>query len=115
MITCSVIRCRKPGTAFAVGSGNGPTDYREAYVCAEHQDMIDAGAPWDMQDRFVLMGQDLPPVLATWSARPSVGSEGITLTLEATGQIKPFEVFLMPSDAKSLSEFLSKANDDVTE
>jgi hypothetical protein len=87
--------------------------YPEAYVCAEHKAMIDLGCPWDMEGHNVVMGQDLAPVLATWSARPSVGSEGFTLTLEIKGGIKPIEVFLKPAEARTLSMFLDAANGDL--
>lgn len=87
-------------------------DYQEAYICAEHKALIEAGSPWDMDGRHVLMGRDLAPIVEKWSARPSAGSEGFTLTLEITGQIKPFEVFLLPTEARTLSAFLDAASDD---
>ena len=86
--------------------------YHEAYICAEHKALIEGGSPWDMEGGNVLMGRDLAPILLNWSARPSVGSEGFTLTLEIRGQIKPVEVFLMPSEARSLSSFIDAANND---
>ncbi|MDQ0871073.1 hypothetical protein QFZ70_003546 [Arthrobacter sp. V1I9] len=110
MINCSVLRCTNPGSAFVAGTQNLTVGYHEAYVCAEHKTLIDAGTPWDMQERHVLMGHDLAPVLGNWSARPSTGSNGFTLRLEIAGQIKPFEVFLMPTEAKMLSTFISAAN-----
>jgi hypothetical protein len=64
-----------------------------------------------MEGCSVLTGQDMPPVLQNWSARPSEGSEGFTLTLEAAGGIKPFEVFLTPAEAKTLASFLHAAHD----
>jgi hypothetical protein len=113
MFTCSVLRCTNPGSAFTAGCQNlQAPGYHEAYICTEHKALIEAGAPWDMEGRNVLMGQDLAPILANWSARPSVGSEGFTLTLEIEGQIKPFEVFLMPSEARTLSSFINAANAD---
>ncbi|MET1086963.1 MAG: hypothetical protein ABWY04_07570 [Arthrobacter sp.] len=86
--------------------------YHEAYVCVEHKALMEAGEPWDMEGRWVLMGRDLAPVLDSWSARPSAGSEGFTLTLEIAGQIKPLEVFLMPEEARMLSSFIDAANND---
>jgi hypothetical protein len=112
MFTCSVLRCTNLGSAFAAGSQTLVAGYREAYVCAEHKAVIDAGAPWDMEGHTVLMGQDLAPILENWHARPSVGSEGFTLTLEIAGQIKPVEVFLMPTEAMTLSSFIDAANND---
>ncbi|WP_285249840.1 hypothetical protein [Pseudarthrobacter sp. fls2-241-R2A-168] len=112
MVTCSVLRCTNPGSAFTVGSQRLVPGYHEAYVCAEHKALIEAGAPWDMEGNLVLMGMDLAPILANWRARPSVGSEGFTLTLEIAGQIKPVEVFLMPSEARTLSSFIDAANSD---
>ena len=87
--------------------------YHEAFVCAGHMALIDAGSPWDMEGRNVLMGQDLAPILENWSARPSVGSAGFTLTLEIAGQIKPIEVFLMPTEARTLSTFIDAANGEL--
>lgn len=77
-----------------------------------HKTLIDAGNPWDMEERFVLMGKDIAPMLKNWSARPSAGSEGFTLTLEIAGQIKPIEVFLKPTDAKMLAIFIDAAGSD---
>jgi hypothetical protein len=94
------------------GCLNLAAGHHEAYICAAHKALIEGGAPWDMQGRNVLMGQDLAPILENWSARPSVGSEGFTLTLEIAGQMKPFEVFLLPTEAKTLSSFIDAANDD---
>lgn len=113
MLSCSVLRCTNPGSAFIVGSQNLAANYHEAYVCATHKALIEIGSLWDMQGRHVLMGQDLAPVLRNWSARPSTGSEGFTLILEIAGQIKPFEVFLMPTEARTLSMFIDAANGDV--
>ncbi len=94
------------------GSQNAAAGYHEAFVCAEHRALIEAGSPWDMEGRNVLMGRDLAPLLEHWSARPSVGSEGFTLTLDIAGQIKPFEVFLMPTEVRTLSTFIDAANGD---
>lgn len=94
------------------GCLNLAAGYHEAYICAEHKALIEAGSPWDMEGRIVLMGRDLAPVLENWSARPSVGSEGFTLTLEVAGQIKPFEVFVLPTEARTLSSIIDAANDD---
>lgn len=110
MFTCSVLRCSNPGSAFTAGSQRATTGYHEAFVCAEHRALIDAGAPWDMEGRHVLMGQDLPPILENWSARLCAGSKGFTLTLEIAGQLKPLEVFLMPTEARTLSTFIETAN-----
>ncbi|MDN4611581.1 hypothetical protein [Arthrobacter burdickii] len=74
--------------------------------------MIDAGSPWCMEGHSVLLGQDITPVLESWSARPSVGAEGFTLTLQVAGQIKPFDVFLTASEAKTLAAFINAASND---
>jgi hypothetical protein len=110
MVTCAVLRCTHPGSAFIVGTPSLTAGYHEAFVCAEHKALRDAGSPWDMEGRYVLMGRDMPPTLENWSARPSVGSEGFTLTLEIAGQIRPVEVLLMPTEAKTLSMFIDAAN-----
>ena len=99
-----------PGSAFMAGNQNAALGYREAFVCARHKALIESGAPWDMEGRNVLMGQDLAPILENWSVRPCVGSAGCTLTLEIAGQIKPVEVFLMPSEARTLSVYIGAAN-----
>lgn len=109
MINCSVLRCTNPGSAFVAGTQNLTVGYHEAYVCAEHKTLMDAGTPWDMQERYVLMGHDLAPVLGNWSARPSAGSNGFTLRLEIAGQIKPLEVFLTLTEAKTLAAFIDAA------
>lgn len=36
--------------------------------------VIEAGTPWDMEGHYVLMGQDLAPILDSWSAWPGAGS-----------------------------------------
>jgi hypothetical protein len=64
-----------------------------------------------MEGGNVLMGRDLAPILKNWSARPCVGSEGFTLTLEIAGQIKPVEVFLLPTEARTLSSFIDAVNE----
>jgi hypothetical protein len=110
MVTCSVLRCTNPGSAFIVGSQPLASGYHEAYVCAGHKTLIEAGAPWDMEGPMVLMGQDLAPILENWRIRASVGSEGFTVTLELAGQMKPVEVFLMPSEVRTLSGFIEAAN-----
>lgn len=113
MIICSVLRCTNPGSAFVFGNQNAAAGYHEAYLCGEHKAIVDAGAPWDMDERNVLMGRDLAPVLKHWSARPSVGSEGFTLTLEIDGRLKPVEFFLKPTEARTLSKFIGPANSDA--
>jgi hypothetical protein len=112
MATCSVLRCTNPGSAYAAGS-HPAAGYHSAYVCGEHRALIESGSPWDMEGCSVLTGQDMPPVLENWSARPSEGSEGFRLTLEAAGGIKPFEVFLTPTEAKTLASFLYAAHGDA--
>jgi hypothetical protein len=112
MITCSVLRCTNAGSAFLVGNQNLVAGYHEAFVCAEHKALIEAGSPWGMEERYVLLGRDMAPVLQTWSARPSAGSEGFTLTLEIANQAKPIEVFLTSSEARMLAQFISAANGD---
>jgi hypothetical protein len=92
------------------GNQNAAHGYREAFVCARHKALMETGAPWDMEGRNVLMGQDLAPILEKLSVRACVGSAGCTLTLEFAGQIKPVEVFLMPSEARTLSTYIGAAN-----
>jgi hypothetical protein len=106
MTTCNVLRCQNPGSTVITG-GQHLNDIHEAYICAEHNDAIEAGAHWDIPDGAVLMGQDVAPVLISWSVRDSVGTPGFTLTLEPAGQAKPFEVFLTPAAAKMLSPIFS--------
>lgn len=110
MLNCSVLRCTNLGSAFVAGNRKSAAGYHEAYVCAQHKALIEAGSPWDMEGRIVLMGQDLASVLEKWSARPSVGSEGLTLTLEGASCLKPCEFFLMPAEARALFKFLDAAN-----
>ncbi|MHA7278455.1 hypothetical protein ACX80H_01700 [Arthrobacter sp. MDT2-2] len=74
--------------------------------------MIDAGSPWCIEGHSVLLGQDITPVLESWSARPSVGVDGFTLTVQVAGQIKPFEVFLTPTEARTLAVFINAASND---
>jgi hypothetical protein len=106
MITCSVLRCQNPGSGFVTG-GRKRRDFHEAYVCAEHKARIDSGSHWDIQDTHVLMDQDLAPALERWSGRDSMGTPGYTLSFEAPGQDKPFEVFLTPADVKYLRKHFS--------
>ena len=106
MINCAVLRCQDPGFSFVTG-GHKSRDFYEAYVCAGHKALIEAGYPWDMHGGHVLMGQDMAPTLERWSARASVGTEGFTLTLESADHIKPFEVFLSPADARMLAAFIN--------
>jgi hypothetical protein len=112
MLPCPVLRCTNPGAAFVVGRQGHRGGYREAYVCDDHKALIDAGSPWCMEGHSVLLGQDITPVLESWSARPSVGAEGFTLTLQVAGQIKPFDVFLTASEAKTLAAFINAASND---
>jgi hypothetical protein len=106
MTTCNVLRCQTSGSAVVTG-GQHLNDIHEAYVCAEHNEKIDAGALWDIQDGCVLMDQDMPATLEKWSTRDGIGTKGFTLTLETTEQTKPFELFLTPAAVKNLSMFLS--------
>lgn len=112
MLPCPVLRCINPGAAFVVSNQDSVGGYREAYVCVEHKAVIDAGSPWYMEGHSVLIGEDIPPVLETWSARPSVGCEGFTLTLHVAGHREPFEVFLTPAGAKTLAVFINATNND---
>lgn len=48
----------------------------------------------------------MAPILKNWSARPSAGPEGFTLTPEIAGEIKPVKVFLMPTEARTLPTFV---------
>jgi hypothetical protein len=111
MITCSVLRCQSSGSTFVVGKRMNndfhETYLCEAYVCGEHKAKIEAGCRWELQEDYVLMEPDLPPMLEGWSALASVGTEGFKLTLETAGCAKPFEVFLTPDDAKKLALIIS--------
>lgn len=113
MLTCTVLRCTKPGSGFVAGHRKSATDYHEAYVCAEHKALIETGSPWDMEGCIVLMGQDLAPILVNCSARPCVGSQGFTLTLEIACHIKPLEVFLGPAEARALLNFIQPASNEA--
>jgi hypothetical protein len=106
MTTCQVLRCQHPGSTVITG-GEYLNDIHEAFICAEHRAEIDAGARWDIQDSRVLLGQDMPPAFAGWEVRDSVGTEGLRVTLNASGQAKPFEVFLTKAEAKMLSLIFS--------
>lgn len=77
-------------------------------VCSEHKEQIDKGAIWDVHDfGKVLIGQDMPPTLRTWSVRDSVGVEGFTLRLETSSENpKPFDVFITPAHAMELHSIL---------
>lgn len=112
MLPCPVLRCVHPAGAFVAGKQGLGDDYREAYVCFEHKALIDAGAPWQMEGPSVLMGQDIAPVLEGCSARPGVGAEGFTLTLRVAGQIAPVDVFLTPTEARTLAVFINAATSD---
>jgi hypothetical protein len=107
MITCSVLRCQLPGSAFVVGrrmsDGFREAYLCQAYVCGEHKTMIEAGCRWELQEDYVLLEPDLPPMLEGWSAHSSVGTEGIRLRLETSASSPPFEVFLTPDDARKLA------------
>lgn len=103
--TCSVLRCQKPGSTFVV-VGQKSADLREVYVCPEHEAEIESGANWDLRGDQVLMDHDIAPVLESWSLRPSMGSDGFTLVLEAAGLSEPVEIFLTTPVSKSLALFL---------
>jgi hypothetical protein len=112
MLFCPVLRCTKPGAAFVVGSQGLEGCYREAYVCTEHKAVIDAGLFWYLEEHSVLIGSDIPPVLESWAARPSVVAEGFTLTLRVAGHTEPFEIFLTPAEARTLAVFINAASSD---
>ncbi|WP_147394443.1 hypothetical protein [Arthrobacter cheniae] len=59
-----------------------------------------------------MIGLDIPPVLESWAARPSIVAEGFTLTLRVAGQTKPFDVFLTPAEARTLAMFINTASSD---
>ena len=113
MLTCSVRACTKPGSVPLPGSQPQAVGSHEAYVCAEHKASMESGVPWDMEGQPALMGKDLAPILKNWSARPSAGSEGFTLTLEIAGQPNPLKLFLMPAEARTLCRFIQVANGDA--
>lgn len=102
---CSVLGCTNPGSNMVAGGGN-----HEVYVCTEHKALMDAGAPWDLQGRSVVMDQDLAPLVEGWQARPSAGAGGLTLSLELAGQAEPIHVFLPPAEARALAAFIRAAN-----
>lgn len=111
MLSCPVLRCMNFGAAFVVGRGLRG-GYCEAYVCADHKALIDAGSPWYMEGRLVLIGEEIPPVLEGSSVRPSMGADGFTLILDVAGQPKPFEVLLTPREARMLAVNMHTASDD---
>lgn len=112
MLPCPVLRCANLGAAFVAACQGQSGCYREAYVCAEHRALIDGGAPWYMEGHCVLMGQDIPPVLESWSARPGLGAEGFTLTMHVAGRAEASDVFLTPTTARALALFIIAANSD---
>ncbi|WP_159827529.1 hypothetical protein [Arthrobacter sp. 9AX] len=71
---------------------------------------MDAGAPWDLQGRSVVMDQDLAPAVEGWQAEPSAGADGLTLSLEVAGRAEAVRVFLRQSEARALAAFITAAN-----
>ena len=100
-----MLRCQNPGSTFVV-VGHSSADLREVYVCPEHEAGIESGAHWDLCGDQVLMTQDIAPALESWSLRPSMGTDGFTLVLEAAGRSEPVEFFLTTSVSRSLALFL---------
>jgi hypothetical protein len=102
MTTCAVLRCQTPGSVVVTG-GQYLNDIHEAYICAEHNEKINAGEHWDMKDGLVLMGQDMPPALIGWVHSDSLGTRGFTVSLTTSDpESKPFDVFVTPEMAKHL-------------
>lgn len=102
MTTCAVLRCQAPGSAIITG-GEHRNHVHEAYICAEHNEKINAGEHWDVKDGHVLMGQDMPPALTGWSHSDSNGTPGFVLSLKTSDtEAKPFDVFITPELAKHL-------------
>ncbi|MDN4611803.1 hypothetical protein [Arthrobacter burdickii] len=110
MLPCPVLRCTNPGAAFVMDRQGLGGRYREAYVCAEHKALIDAGSPWHLENHSVVIGQDVPPVLESWSARPSLEADGFTLTLHIAGRTNPVDVFMTPTEARTLAVFINATN-----
>lgn len=113
MLSCPVLRCTNRGAAFVMGSQGLAGGYREAYVCVEHKALIDAGSPWYMDGHWVLMGDDIPPVLEGWSACPSIGADGFTLTLHIVRQAQPIKIFLTPTEARTLALIITSATNGI--
>lgn len=107
MTSCYVLRCHSAGQHRISGT-RWLNQARDVIVCSEHKQQIDEGALWDVHDYGkVLMGQDMPPVLSTWSVQDSAGTEGFTLTMvSSTENAKPIEVFITPSNARLLHAML---------
>ncbi|MDE8670779.1 hypothetical protein PY310_19590 [Pseudarthrobacter sp. H3Y2-7] len=102
MTPCAVLRCQAPGSDVVTG-GHYLNDVHEAYICAEHNEKINAGELWDVKDGTVLMGQDLPPALTGWNSSDSRGTRGFVLSLKTSDpEAKPFDVFITPDFAKHL-------------
>jgi hypothetical protein len=91
-----------------------PNHKKGTYVCDRHGELVSAGAAWDFDARHnVLMGEDMPPALEDWSARPSAGSEGFTLFLTLSGQPQPIAIFLTATEAKTFSSFIKVVSSDI--
>jgi hypothetical protein len=43
-------RCTNPGSAFMVDNQILTVGYHEAYICSDGRALIEAGAPWDVQE-----------------------------------------------------------------
>jgi hypothetical protein len=106
MTTCSALLCTNPGTSFVMVMQTSTADFHDVYVCDKHRVLMDAGSPWDMHGRHILIGQDMAPPVREWSARPSGGAEGFTLTMRFAGGIEPVDAFLVPKEARKLAAFI---------
>jgi hypothetical protein len=71
---------------------------------------MDSGAPWDLEGRAVVIGQDMPPAATGWRARPSAGADGFALSLEIAGQSEAMHVFVRGDQARALAAFITAAN-----
>lgn len=107
--TCAVLRCPNPGSAI-VDFGQDRAAGQELPVCAEHKALMDSGAPWDLEGRAVVIGQDMPPAATGWRARPSAGADGFALSLEIAGQSEAMHVFVRGDQARALAAFITAAN-----
>lgn len=83
-MACSVKGCDEPATdAFQLQDA----PLLEAAVCTFHNTALMAGEPWELENGYgaLLMGDDLPLDLITWSETRTVGSSIITLDLGRDG------------------------------
>jgi hypothetical protein len=76
---CIVEKCEQDAVEVVdLGTETGPG--LEFAVCSDHALDLRAGATYELRDRVLLMGDDLPLELVDWSAESNLG--GITFHLK---------------------------------